>query len=199
MSDFSDEMILKAKAIEALLIEKNIVDEETLDLIVEQYEEKIGPHIGAKIVAKAWVDKNFKYELLQNSTKAISKMGLIGFSSEHMVVLENTAKIHNLVVCTLCSCYPWAILGLPPKWYKSFEYRSRAVIEPKKVLEEFGTYLADDVEIKVWDSNADIRYLVLPQRPEGYEKLNISELEKLVTRNSMIGTEILNLKKSEDI
>ena len=199
MSDFSDEMILKAKAIEALLIEKNIVDEETLDLIVEQYEEKIGPHIGAKIVAKAWVDKNFKYELLQNSTKAISKMGLIGFSSEHMVVLENTSKIHNLVVCTLCSCYPWAILGLPPKWYKSFEYRSRAVIEPKKVLEEFGTYLADDVEIKVWDSNADIRYLVLPQRPEGYEKLNISELEKLVTRNSMIGTEILNLKKSEDI
>ena len=197
MSEFSEELILKAKAIESLLIEKEIVDEDTLDLIVEEYEKNIGPHIGAKIVVRAWKDNEFKNKLLMEPTKTILEMGLIGFSGEHMVVLENTSNIHNIVVCTLCSCYPWAILGLPPKWYKSFQYRSRAVIEPKEVLKEFGITLDDEIEIKVWDSNADIRYLVLPQRPNGTEKLNEIELEKLVTRNSMIGTEILtyNAKK----
>lgn len=182
------EIALRVKAIESLLIEKGIVDPAALDVIIEHYEHTVGPHIGAQIVAKAWVDADFKQRLLADGTAAISELGLTGFSSEHMVVVENTPEVHNLVVCTLCSCYPWAILGLPPTWYKSFAYRSRAVIEPRSVLAEFGLELPDTVEVRVWDSNADLRYLVLPERPSGTETLSESELAALVTRNAMIGT-----------
>jgi nitrile hydratase len=163
------DIALRVKAIESLLVEKGIVDPATLDTIVDAYEHRIGPHNGARIVAKAWVDPDYKQRLLADGTSAIAELGLTGFSSEHMVVVENTPQVHNLIVCTLCSCYPWAILGLPPTWYKSFAYRSRAVIEPRKVLEEFGLDIPDDVEIRVWDSNADLRYLVLPERPKGTE------------------------------
>ncbi|MEO1396134.1 MAG: nitrile hydratase subunit alpha [Cyanobacteria bacterium J06634_5] len=182
------EIALRVKAIEALLIEKGIVDAVTLDTIIETYETKVGPHIGASIVAKAWVDAAFKQRLLADGSGAIAELGLTGFSSEHMVVVENTPQVHNLIVCTLCSCYPWAILGLPPTWYKSFAYRSRAVIEPRSVLKEFGLDIAEQIEVRVWDSNADIRYLVLPERPEGTENFSEEALAALVTRNAMIGT-----------
>lgn len=183
-----DDIALRVRAIESLLTEKGIINPETLDLIIESYEHRIGPHNGARIVAKAWVDPAFKSRLLADGTRAISELGLTGFSSEHMVVLENTPEVHNLVVCTLCSCYPWAILGLPPTWYKSFAYRSRAVLEPRAVLREFGLDIADRVEIRVWDSNADLRYLVLPERPENTVGFSEQELAALVTRNTMIGT-----------
>ncbi|MEO1386416.1 MAG: nitrile hydratase subunit alpha [Cyanobacteria bacterium J06634_6] len=182
------EIALRVKAIEALLIEKGIVDSATLDTIIDTYETKVGPHIGARIVAKAWADADFKQRLLEDSSSAIAELDLAGFSSEHMVVVENTPQVHNLVVCTLCSCYPWAILGLPPTWYKSFAYRSRAVIEPRSVLKEFGLEISEQVEVRVWDSNADIRYLVLPEQPEGTENLSEEALAVLVTRNAMIGT-----------
>ena len=182
------DIALRVKAIESLLLEKEIVDAATLDAIIEAYEHQVGPHNGARIVAKAWVDSDFKERLLADGTGAIAELGLTGFSSEHMVVVENTPQAHNLIVCTLCSCYPWAILGLPPTWYKSFAYRSRAVIEPRSVLKEFGLDLSDDVEVRVWDSNADLRYLVLPERPEGTEDMTADELAALVTRNAMIGT-----------
>lgn len=183
------EISLRVKAIESLLVEKGIVDPATLDTIIDAYEHRIGPHNGARIVAKAWTDSDYKQRLLADGTSAIAELGLTGFSSEHMVVVENTPQVHNLIVCTLCSCYPWAILGLPPTWYKSFAYRSRAVIEPRKVLKEFGLEIPDDVEIRVWDSNADLRYLVLPERPSGTESLSEAALADLVTRNAMIGTE----------
>ncbi|MEL7070933.1 MAG: nitrile hydratase subunit alpha [Cyanobacteria bacterium J06581_3] len=179
---------LRVKAIEALLIEKGIVDSATLDTIIDTYETQVGPHIGARIVAKAWADADFKQRLLEDGSSAIAELGLTGFSSEHMVVVENTPQVHNLVVCTLCSCYPWAILGLPPTWYKSFAYRSRAVIEPRSVLKEFGLEISEQTEVRVWDSNADIRYLVLPEQPEGTENLSEEALAALVTRNAMIGT-----------
>ena len=182
------DIALRVKAIEALLIEKGIVDPAALDTIIETYEHKVGPHIGASIVAKAWVDPEFKQQLLEDGSSAISTLGLTGFSSEHMVVIENTPTVHNLVVCTLCSCYPWAILGLPPTWYKSFAYRSRAVIEPRQVLREFDLEIPEQVEIRVWDSNADLRYLVLPERPDGSQDMSEEELAALVTRNAMIGT-----------
>ncbi|PSN13530.1 nitrile hydratase subunit alpha [filamentous cyanobacterium CCT1] len=182
------EIALRVKAIESLLVEKGIVDPTTLDTIIEAYEHQIGPHNGARIVAKAWVDAAYKQRLLADGTSAIAELGLTGFSSEHMVVVENTPQVHNLIVCTLCSCYPWAILGLPPTWYKSFAYRARAVIEPRKVLQEFGLVIPDEVEIRVWDSNADLRYLVLPERPQGTEGLSEAALAGLVTRNAMIGT-----------
>ena len=182
------DIALRVKAIEALLIEKGIVDPAALDTIIETYEHKVGPHIGASIVAKAWVDPEFKQQLLEDGSSAISTLGLAGFSSEHMVVIENTPTVHNLVVCTLCSCYPWAILGLPPTWYKSFAYRSRAVIEPRQVLREFDLEIPEQVEIRVWDSNADLRYLVLPERPDGTQDMSEEELATLVTRNAMIGT-----------
>lgn len=183
-----DSIALRVKAIESLLVEKGIVDPAALDAIIDTYEHKVGPHIGAQIVAKAWVDSEFKHRLLADGTKTISELGLIGFSSEHMVVVENTPDVHNLIVCTLCSCYPWAILGLPPTWYKSFSYRSRAVIEPRNVLKEFGLEIPEQVEVRVWDSNADLRYLVLPERPVGTENLSEQDLAALVTRNAMIGT-----------
>ena len=182
------EIALRVKAIESLLVEKGIVDPAALDAIIDNYEHKVGPHIGAQIVAKAWVDPEFKQRLLADGTEAISELGLTGFSSEHMVVVENTPDVHNLIVCTLCSCYPWAILGLPPTWYKSFAYRSRAVIEPRKVLAEFGLEISEDVEVRVWDSNADLRYLVLPEKPADTESWSEADLAALVTRNAMIGT-----------
>lgn len=182
------DIALRVKAIESLLVEKGIIDPATLDTIVDAYEHRIGPHNGARIVAKAWVDPDYKQRLLTDGTSAIAELGLTGFSSEHMVVVENTPQVHNLIVCTLCSCYPWAILGLPPTWYKSFAYRSRAVIEPRKVLKEFGLEIPNDVEIRVWDSNADLRYLVLPERPQDTEGMSEAALAGLVTRNAMIGT-----------
>lgn len=183
------DIALRVQAIESLLIEKGIVDPATLDTIIDAYEHRVGPHNGARIVAKAWIDSDYKQRLLADGTNAIAELGLTGFSSEHMVVVENTPQVHNLIVCTLCSCYPWAILGLPPTWYKSFAYRSRAVIEPRKVLKEFGLNIPEDVEIRVWDSNADLRYLVLPERPSGTEGMTEENLADLVTRNAMIGTE----------
>ncbi|MGD1853655.1 MAG: nitrile hydratase subunit alpha [Leptolyngbyaceae cyanobacterium] len=182
------EIALRVKAIESLLVEKGIVDPAALDAIIDTYEHKVGPHIGAQIVAKAWTDPEFKQRLLADGPSAISELGLTGFSSEHMVVVENTPEVHNLIVCTLCSCYPWAILGLPPTWYKSFSYRSRAVIEPRNVLQEFGLEMSNQVEVRVWDSNAALRYLVLPERPAGTEGWSEENLAALVTRNAMIGT-----------
>lgn len=182
------DIALRVKAIESLLIEKGIVDPAALDAIIDAYEHKIGPHNGARIVAKAWVDPEFKQRLLMDGTSAIAELGLTGFSSEHMIVVENTPTVHNLIVCTLCSCYPWAILGLPPTWYKSFAYRSRAVIDPRGVLQEFGLEMPKSVEVRVWDSNADLRYLVLPERPQHTEGMTEDALAALVTRNAMIGT-----------
>jgi nitrile hydratase len=178
---------LRTKALESLLVEKGLVDPAALDAIVDTYENKIGPRNGARVVARAWVDPAYKKRLLADGGPAIAELGYSGAQGEHMVVVENTPKLHNLVVCTLCSCYPWPVLGLPPVWYKSAPYRSRAVIDPRGVLREFGTDLADDVEIRVWDSTAEIRYLVLPERPAGAEKMTEEELATLVTRDSMIG------------
>lgn len=182
------DIALRVKAIESLLVEKGIIDPAAIDVIIDAYEHRIGPHNGARIVARAWTDPDFKQRLLIDGTSAIAELGLTGFSSEHMVVVENTPEVHNLIVCTLCSCYPWAILGLPPTWYKSFAYRSRAVIDPRGVLREFGLEIPDYVEVRVWDSNADLRYLVLPERPLGTEAMTEAALASLVTRNAMIGT-----------
>lgn len=179
---------LRVKAIETLLLEKGLIDSETLDELIDTYENKIGPQNGAKVVAKAWVDESYKKRLLEDATAAIRELSYQGRQGENMVVVENTPEIHNVVVCTLCSCYPWPVLGIPPTWYKSDEYRSRTVREPRKVLSEFGVNVDPKVKVKVWDSTAELRYLVLPMRPEGTEHLNENELAELVTRNSMIGT-----------
>ena len=179
---------LRVKAIETLLLEKGLIDSETLDELIDTYENKIGPQNGAKVVAKAWVDESYKKRLLEDATAAIRELSYQGRQGENMVVVENTPDIHNIVVCTLCSCYPWPVLGIPPTWYKSDEYRSRTVREPRKVLSEFGVNVDPKVKVKVWDSTAELRYLVLPMRPKGTEHLNESELAELVTRNSMIGT-----------
>ena len=178
---------LRTKALESLLVEKGLVDPAALDALVDAYENKIGPRNGARVVAHAWADPAYKRRLLENGVEAIAELGYMGAQGEHMVVVENTAKVHNLIVCTLCSCYPWPVLGLPPVWYKSAPYRSRAVIDPRGVLREFGVELAEDVEVRVWDSTAEIRYLVLPERPAGTENLTEEELAALVTRDSMIG------------
>ena len=183
------DIALRVKALESLLIEKGLVDPDSLDEIIETYETKIGPQRGAKVVARAWTDPDFKDRLLENGTEAIIDMGYEGRQGEHMRVVENTATTHNLVVCTLCSCYPWPILGLPPVWYKSAPYRSRAVIDPRGVLAEFGTALDENVDVRVWDSTSELRYLVLPERPAGTENWPLEKLEKLVSRNSMIGVE----------
>ena len=182
---------LRVKALETVLAQKKIIDPEVLDKVVDRYQNQVGPQNGAKIVAKAWIDSDYKERLLKDGSSAIAELGLLGQQGEHMVVVENTQEVHNLVVCTLCSCYPWPTLGLPPTWYKSSAYRSRAVIEPRKVLQEFGVNLPDSTEVRVWDSTAEMRYLVLPERPNGTEHLDEIELSKLVTRNSMIGVEIL--------
>ena len=185
--DPPSDMTLRVKALESLLVEKGIVDPAALDAIIDTYEYKIGPRNGARVVARAWRDPAYKARLLEDATAAIAELGYGGRQGEHMIAVENTPKVHNLVVCTLCSCYPWPVLGLPPVWYKSAPYRSRAVIDPKGVLAEFGLVLPDDVEIRVWDSTAEIRYLVLPERPAGTEALSEDALAELVTRDSMIG------------
>ena len=179
---------LRVKAIETLLLSKGLIDPNTLDELIDTYENNIGPQNGAKVVAKAWVDEDYKKRLLEDATSAIRELSYQGRQGENMVVVENTPETHNVVVCTLCSCYPWPVLGIPPTWYKSDEYRSRAVREPRKVLSEFGLNIDSKVQIKVWDSTAELRYLVLPMRPIGSENMSESELAKLVTRNSMIGT-----------
>jgi nitrile hydratase len=179
---------LRTKALESLLVEKGLVDPAALDAIVDIYENKIGPRNGARVVARAWVDSAYKKRLLANAGPAIAELGYFGAQGEQMVVVENKPKVHNLVVCTLCSCYPWPVLGLPPVWYKSAPYRSRAVIDARGVLREFGTELAEDVEIRVWDSTAEVRYLVLPERPAGTQNMTETQLAGLVTRDSMIGT-----------
>ena len=179
---------LRVKAVETLLLNKGLIDSKTLDELIDTYENRIGPKNGANVVAKAGVDPEYKKRLLIDATLAIRELRYQGRQGENMVVVENTPEIHNVIVCTLCSCYPWPVLGIPPTWYKSDEYRSRTVREPRKVLLEFGLQLDPKVQIKVWDSTAEIRYLVLPMRPKGTENMNESELAELVTRNSMIGT-----------
>ena len=179
---------LRVKAIESLLLSKGLIDAKTLDELIDTYENKIGPQNGAKVVAKAWIDNDYKKRLLEDATSAIRELSYQGRQGENMIVVENTPEIHNVIVCTLCSCYPWPVLGIPPTWYKSDEYRSRTVREPRKVLSEFGVQVDSQVKVKVWDSTAELRYLVLPMRPEGSENMNESELAELVTRNSMIGT-----------
>ena len=179
---------LRVKAVETLLLNKGLIDSKTLDELIDTYENRIGPKNGANVVAKAWVDPEYKKRLLIDATSAIRELSYQGRQGENMVVVENTPETHNVIVCTLCSCYPWPVLGIPPTWYKSDEYRSRTVREPRKVLLEFGLPLDPKVQIKVWDSTAEIRYLVLPMRPKGTENMNENELAELVTRNSMIGT-----------
>lgn len=182
-SDFA----LRVKALESLLVEKGLVDPAALDALIDAYEHKVGPHNGARVIARAWVDPAYKTRLLADGTNAIAEFGYGGQQGEHIVVVENGSKVHNLVVCTLCSCYPWSVLGLPPVWYKSAAYRSRAVIDPRGVLREFGLDLPEDVEVRVWDSTAELRYLVLPERPAGSENLAEDELAALVTRDAMVG------------
>ena len=178
----------RVKALESLLIGKGLVSTDTLEKLASIYENDLGPMNGAKVVARAWVDPAYKQRLLTDATKAIAELGFGGLQGEHMVIVENTPTVHNLVVCTLCSCYPWRVLGLPPVWYKSAPYRTRAVIDPRGVLREFGLELDDSVEIRVWDSSAEIRYLVLPERPARTEGLGEEELATRVTRDAMIGT-----------
>jgi nitrile hydratase len=179
---------LRVRTLESLLVEKGYVDPKALDILIETYETRVGPHNGAQVVARAWADRAYRTWLLEDATEAIASLGFMGRQGEHMVALENTANVHNMVVCTLCSCYPWPILGLPPVWYKAAPYRSRAVIDPRGVLKDFGVELQADVEIRVWDSTAELRYLVLPLRPAGTDGWREDQLVELVTRDSMIGT-----------
>jgi nitrile hydratase len=183
---------VRVRALESLLVEKGYLDPKVMDVLIETYESKVGPHNGARVVARAWVDAQYKAWLLKDASAAIYDMGFTGRAGEHMVVLENTSKVHNVIVCTLCSCYPWPVLGLPPVWYKSAPYRSRVVIDPRGVLSEFGCQLAADVDIKVWDSNSELRYMVLPLRPVGTEDWSEEQLAQIVTRNSMIGTDVIH-------
>ena len=178
---------LRTRALESLLVEKGYITTDAIDALVKTYEEDIGPMNGAKVVARAWVDPDYKARLLADGTNAIAELGFQGAEGSEIVVLENVPGVHNVVVCTLCSCYPWPVLGLPPNWYKSFAYRSRMVIEPRAVLEEFGLDLDDSTEVRVWDSNAEIRYMVLPQRPEGTDAMTEEDLSGLVTRDAMVG------------
>jgi nitrile hydratase len=181
------EVELRVRAFESLLVDKGLVDPAALDALIDTYETKVGPRNGAKVVAHAWVDPDYRRRLLEDGTAAVAEFGFVGRQSEKLVVVENTPKVHNMVVCTLCSCYPWAVLGLPPVWYKSAPYRSRAVLDPRGVLSELGVHVPADTEVRVWDSTAEIRYLVLPERPAGTEKMTEDELAALVTRNAMIG------------
>jgi nitrile hydratase len=187
---------LRVKALESLLVEKGLVDRSALDALIDAYEHKIGPRNGARVVARAWSDPAYKRRLLSDADAAIAEMGYGGMQGEHMVVVENSAKVHNLVVCTLCSCYPWPVLGLPPVWYKSAPYRSRAVIDPRGVLREFGLELPEDVEVCVWDSTAELRYLVLPERPAGTEGISEEALAALVTRDAMVGVAKVSAAKA---
>jgi nitrile hydratase len=182
------DMELRVKALESVLVEKGFVDPAALDAVIDLFEHKVGPRNGARVVARAWTDPAFRERLMADASAAIAEFGFISSQGDHLVALPNTASVHNLVVCTLCSCYPWPVLGLPPVWYKSAPYRSRAVIDPRGVLAEFGVTLPDEVEVRVWDSTAEVRYLVVPERPAGTEGLSEDELAGLVTRNGMIGT-----------
>ena len=181
------DLTLRVKALESLLVEKGLVDPLALDALIDTYENKVGPRNGARVVAKAWLDPAYKKRLLADATAAIAELGFSGMQGEHMVAVENGPKVHNLIVCTLCSCYPWPVLGLPPAWYKSAPYRSRAVIDPRGLVREFGLDLPEDVEVRVWDSTAELRYLVLPEHPAGSDKMSEDELTALVTRDAMIG------------
>ena len=181
-------MELRVRALESLLVDKGYVDPKAIDQLIERYETQVGPRNGAQVVAKAWSDPAFKASLLDDASAAIAALGFTGRQGEHMVALENTQDVHNMVVCTLCSCYPWPVLGLPPTWYKSAPYRSRAVIDPRGVLSDFGVTLPQGTEVRVWDSTAEVRYLVLPRRPAGTENWAEEQLVELVTRDSMIGT-----------
>jgi nitrile hydratase len=181
----------RVRALETVLTEKGYVDPAALDALIETYETKIGPRNGARVVAKAWTDREYRDWLFEDASAAIASLGFTGRQGEHMVALENTPAVHNMVVCTLCSCYPWPVLGLPPVWYKSAPYRSRAVADPRGVLREFGVELAQETEVRVWDSTAEVRYLVVPLRPSGTDSLGEEELAALVTRDSMIGTAVL--------
>ena len=182
------EAAIRVRALETVLLAKGYVNADALDLIVETYETKIGPRCGAQVVARAWMDTDYKARLLADGTAAVAELSFSGRQGEHLKVVENTDGVHNMVVCTLCSCYPWPVLGLPPVWYKSAPYRSRAVLEPRAVLTDFGVTLPPDKTVRVWDSTAEIRYLVLPQRPAGTEGWSEAQLAELVTRDSMIGT-----------
>jgi nitrile hydratase len=187
-SDYS----VRAKALVSVLTKKNLVNPATMDAVVEFYETRVGPHIGAQLVARSWVDAEFRARLLADARAVAREEQLVGLDGTDLVAVENTSRVHNLVVCTLCSCYPWSVLGLPPTWYKDSGYRARAVIDPRGVLREFGLSLDDDVEVRVWDSTAEIRYLVIPERPPGTESLSQQELARLVTRDSMVGAEKLH-------
>ena len=182
---------MRVKALETILVDKGLVDPAALDAIIDYYEHEIGPHIGAGLIARAWVDPDLRKDLLRDADTLIDSLGHGGRQGEHVVVVENTPETHNMVVCTLCSCYPWPLLGIPPAWYKSDAYRSRAVREPRAVLAEFGVSLPADTRIRVWDSTAEIRYLVLPMRPDGIDGMSETELAALVTRDSMIGTGLI--------
>jgi len=192
------EMDLRVRALESVLVDKGYVDPAALDDLIDTYETRIGPRNGARVVARAWLDASYRDWLLSEATAAIASLGYTGRQSEHMIAVENTPQRHNLVVCTLCSCYPWAVLGLPPTWYKSAPYRSRAVRDPRGVLAEFGVTLSPDTDIRVWDSTAEIRYLVVPMRPAGSEGLDEDALAALVTRDSMIGTGLAHTPEATD-
>jgi nitrile hydratase subunit alpha len=185
--DTTTNAAVRTKALESLLIEKGLITTDVIDALVRTYEQDIGPLNGARVVARAWIDASYRQRLLADGTAAVAELGFSGSQGAEIVVLENTPTVHNVVVCTLCSCYPWPVLGLPPSWYKSYAYRARVVREPRTVLREFGLELPDAVEIRVWDSNSDIRYMVLPERPAGTEHLHEAELAALVTRDAMIG------------
>ena len=186
-SELSD-TVLRVRALETLLVDKGYVDPAALDELIDTYENKVGPRNGAAVVAKAWVDEEYRQRLLTDATAAIAELDYVGRQGEHMVAIENTPETHNMVVCTLCSCYPWPVLGLPPIWYKSPPYRSRVVIDPRSVLTDFGESVPEDTEVRVWDSTAEVRYLIIPQRPAGTDGWSEEQLAELVTRNSMIGT-----------
>ncbi len=190
------DVALRVKALESLLTSKGLLDSQALDMLVDTYENRVGPRNGAKVVARAWTDPGFKKRLLEDATAAVNELGFPpGPEGINLIVIENAPKVHNMVVCTLCSCYPWSVLGLPPVWYKSTAYRARSVSDPRGVISEFGTELDDDVEIRVWDSSAEVRYLVLPERPAGTEGMSEAELAEIVTRDSMIGVAKLSPPK----
>jgi nitrile hydratase len=186
----ASETELRARALEALLVEKGLLSSDAIDAVVEHYERDVGPRNGAKVVARAWVDPAYRGRLLQDGTKAIAELGFGGTQGDNMVVVANTPQVHNVIVCTLCSCYPWPVLGLPPAWYKSLPYRARMVAEPRRVLREFGLELADEVQVRVWDSSAEVRYLVLPMRPGGTESWDEERLAGIVMRDCMVGTAV---------
>ena len=188
------EMQLRVRALETVLAEKGYIDPAALDLIVEEFETRIGPHNGARVVAKAWADPAFKHALIEDATKAVRSLGLINRVGDHLIAVENTPKLHNVIVCTLCSCYPWEVLGLPPVWYKAAPYRSRAVNDPRGVLADFGLKLPADTQIRVWDSTAETRFIVLPMRPQGTEGWDEARLATIVTRDSMIGVAVPKVK-----